>query len=144
MVPIRLMIADDEEHLRTLLECYFESRPEFEVVAVAKDGGEALALALEKRPQVLLCDITMPVMDGLAVTKERSLLTDIDRAWLAATPFCVLATSDADGRCDDYDLVFADYSFAVEDDSLALARYHDTGQFAFSSCDEVVGDWPNE
>lgn len=37
---------------------------------------------------------------GLAVTKERSVLTDIDRAWLAATPFCVLATSDADGRCD--------------------------------------------
>ena len=37
---------------------------------------------------------------GLAVTKERSALTDIDRAWLAATPFCVLATSDAEGRCD--------------------------------------------
>jgi PPOX class probable FMN-dependent enzyme len=37
---------------------------------------------------------------GLAVTKERSVLTHIDRAWLAATPFCVLATSDADGRCD--------------------------------------------
>ncbi|WP_457208275.1 pyridoxamine 5'-phosphate oxidase family protein [Nocardioides sp. P5_C9_2] len=37
---------------------------------------------------------------GLAVTKERGVLTDIDRAWLAATPFCVLATSDAEGRCD--------------------------------------------
>jgi PPOX class probable FMN-dependent enzyme len=37
---------------------------------------------------------------GLAVTKERSALTEIDRAWLAATPFCVLATSDAEGRCD--------------------------------------------
>jgi PPOX class probable FMN-dependent enzyme len=37
---------------------------------------------------------------GLAVTKERDALTDIDRAWLAATPFCVLATSDDEGRCD--------------------------------------------
>jgi uncharacterized protein len=37
---------------------------------------------------------------GLAVTKERDALTEIDRAWLAATPFCVLATSDAEGRCD--------------------------------------------
>jgi uncharacterized protein len=37
---------------------------------------------------------------GLAVTKERSTLTDIDRAWLSATPFCVVATSDAQGRCD--------------------------------------------
>lgn len=35
-----------------------------------------------------------------AATKERSALTDIDRAWLAATPFCVLATADDRGRCD--------------------------------------------
>ena len=35
-----------------------------------------------------------------AVGKERSALTDIDRAWLAASPFCMLATADAEGRCD--------------------------------------------
>jgi PPOX class probable FMN-dependent enzyme len=35
-----------------------------------------------------------------AVNKERTRLLDIDRAWLAASPFCVLATSDAEGRCD--------------------------------------------
>ncbi len=35
-----------------------------------------------------------------AATKERPALTDIDRAWLAATPFCVVATADAEGRCD--------------------------------------------
>jgi PPOX class probable FMN-dependent enzyme len=35
-----------------------------------------------------------------AVAKERPALTDIDRAWLAASPFCVLATADAEGRCD--------------------------------------------
>jgi len=35
-----------------------------------------------------------------AVAKERQELTAIDRAWLAASPFCVLATADADGRCD--------------------------------------------
>jgi hypothetical protein len=37
---------------------------------------------------------------GRAVTKERAKLHDIDRKWLAASPFCVLATSDAQGRCD--------------------------------------------
>jgi len=37
---------------------------------------------------------------GRAVTKERKKLHDIDRKWLAASPFCVLATSDAQGRCD--------------------------------------------
>ena len=35
-----------------------------------------------------------------AVEKERSTLTEIDRAWLTASPFCVLATADAEGRCD--------------------------------------------
>ncbi|MCW2834196.1 MAG: Pyridoxamine 5-phosphate oxidase [Nocardioides sp.] len=35
-----------------------------------------------------------------AAAKERATLTDIDRAWLAASPFCVLATADAQGRCD--------------------------------------------
>lgn len=35
-----------------------------------------------------------------AAGKERPALTKIDRAWLAASPFCVLATADADGRCD--------------------------------------------
>ena len=35
-----------------------------------------------------------------AASKERPTLTDIDRAWLAASPFCVLATADAEGRCD--------------------------------------------
>jgi PPOX class probable FMN-dependent enzyme len=37
---------------------------------------------------------------GRAVTKERTKLHDIDRKWLAASPFCVLATSDAQGNCD--------------------------------------------
>jgi len=37
---------------------------------------------------------------GRAVTKERTRLHDIDRQWLAASPFCVIATSDAQGRCD--------------------------------------------
>jgi PPOX class probable FMN-dependent enzyme len=35
-----------------------------------------------------------------AVNKERSVLSETDRAWLAASPFCVMATADADGRCD--------------------------------------------
>ncbi|GAA4892201.1 hypothetical protein LX16_2046 [Stackebrandtia albiflava] len=35
-----------------------------------------------------------------AVTKERTALTDTDRAWLAASPFCLVATSDAEGNCD--------------------------------------------
>ena len=35
-----------------------------------------------------------------AATKARPALLDVDRAWLAASPFCVMATADADGRCD--------------------------------------------
>src|SRR6202044_4110200 len=40
------------------------------------------------------------VPSGRAVTKERTRLHDIDRQWLAASPFCVIATSDAHGNCD--------------------------------------------
>ena len=37
---------------------------------------------------------------GPALAKERSALHDLDRAWLAASPFCLVATADAEGRCD--------------------------------------------
>src|ERR1043166_9018863 len=70
MDRIRLMIADDEAEFRNLLESYFSNRPDFEVVGLAKDGAEALAGALQHKPEVLLCDINMPAMDGLQVTGE--------------------------------------------------------------------------
>src|SRR4051812_36448 len=70
MERIRLLIVDDELEFRTLLEAYFASRTEFEVVGLAEDGVRALELATLHKPDLLLCDINMPRMNGIQVTKQ--------------------------------------------------------------------------
>jgi pilus assembly protein CpaE len=67
---IRILLADDEAKFRELVRTYLASRPEFEIVAEAGDGSEAVAAALEHKPAVILCDVNMPVMDGLEVTQR--------------------------------------------------------------------------
>lgn len=51
---------------------------------------------------------------------------------------------NGDAACDEYDLVYADFRFATEDESIELTRYREGGRFAFSSCDAVMTDWPAE
>ena len=69
---IRVLIVDDiaetRDHLTKLLG--FES--DFEVVGAAASGAEALALATSLRPDVVLMDINMPDMDGIAATERLS------------------------------------------------------------------------
>jgi DNA-binding NarL/FixJ family response regulator len=64
--PIRLALADDDPHLRTMLAEYLQSQPEFECVAVAASAEALLAeLALSLPPQIVLLDLSMPGMGGL-------------------------------------------------------------------------------
>jgi NarL family two-component system response regulator YdfI len=63
--PIRVLIADDHEVVRDGLRMVLESEEGFEVVAEAADGLEAVELAGEFHPQVVLMDLRMPRMDGL-------------------------------------------------------------------------------
>ncbi|WP_435018221.1 response regulator [Tundrisphaera sp. TA3] len=67
MGPIRIIIADDHRLLRAGLRALLEDLPGVEVVAEAGDGLEALAFALELRPDVMLTDISMPRLGGLEV-----------------------------------------------------------------------------
>lgn len=67
---IRILIADDQDLVRGGIRMILESQPDLEVVAEAADGAEAVALALEQRPDVVLMDIHMPGTDGLAATRE--------------------------------------------------------------------------
>jgi NarL family two-component system response regulator LiaR len=67
---IRVMIVDDHEMVRMGLAAYLESQPDMEIVAEAANGKEAVRLALEKKPDVILMDLVMEGMDGIEATKE--------------------------------------------------------------------------
>ena len=64
MEPIRILIADDHPIVRAGLQDVLSSQPDFEVIAEAKNGAEAVALADRLRPHVVLTDLSMPQMDG--------------------------------------------------------------------------------
>jgi len=66
---LRVLVADDQELVRAGFRLILEAAG-FTVVGEAADGAEALALAAAQRPDVVLMDIRMPVMDGLAATRE--------------------------------------------------------------------------
>ena len=72
---MRLLIADDDPVMRMLLGAIARSDPVLELVAEAEDADEAIALAAEHRPDVVLLDVEMPGGGGLRAAREiRALL----------------------------------------------------------------------
>jgi len=70
MSNIRLMLVDDHQVIRTGLKSFLQTQPDFEVVAEAGNGQEAITLALETRPDIIIMDISMPEMDGMEATRQ--------------------------------------------------------------------------
>ncbi len=66
---IRVVIADDQELVRTGLRMILDAQPGIEVVGAAADGASAVAMARRLRPDVCLFDIRMPGMDGIEATR---------------------------------------------------------------------------
>jgi len=69
-VPIRALVVDDQALIREGLAIILDAQPDIEVVGQAADGHEAIALASRLQPEVVLMDIRMPHLDGLAATRE--------------------------------------------------------------------------
>lgn len=67
---IRLMLVDDHEMVRLGLSSFFSIQEDFEVVAEAADGEESIERALQVKPDIILMDLVMEVMDGTEATVE--------------------------------------------------------------------------
>ena len=82
---IRVVLVDDEQLVLSGLRMILESAGDIEVVGEAADGGAAAEQVLRHRPDVVLMDIRMPAMDGLAATRELSALPDPPRIIMLTT-----------------------------------------------------------
>jgi DNA-binding NarL/FixJ family response regulator len=91
--PLRVLIADDDEPYAELVADLLQRAGDLEVVGIAKDGEEAVQLAIWQDPDVVVMDIDMPRIDGITAT----------RLVRKARPrLCVLMLSGADpGRVEE-------------------------------------------
>ncbi|MFF4120592.1 response regulator [Streptomyces sp. NPDC001714] len=90
-MTIRVLLADDQALLRGTFTMLFDSTDDMETVGEASNGQEAVELARERRPDVVLMDIRMPEMDGLDATRLISESED-----LAAVRVLILTTFEDD------------------------------------------------
>jgi DNA-binding NarL/FixJ family response regulator len=67
---LRILIADDHEAVRTGVRAILASRNDVEVCGEAANGQEAIEKALELRPDLIILDINMPILGGIAAAKE--------------------------------------------------------------------------
>jgi len=91
MTTIRILVADDHPVVRDGLVMILNTQPDFDVVAEADNGAEAVKLAVQHMPDVILLDLEMPEMDGLEALKQL-------REDLPETPVLVFTAFDTDER----------------------------------------------
>jgi DNA-binding NarL/FixJ family response regulator len=95
-MTIRVVVADDQALVRSGFTMLLSGEDDIEVVGEASNGAEAVALAASQRPDVVLMDVRMPVMDGLEATRR---ITADDS--LASTRVVILTTFDLDEYVHD-------------------------------------------
>ena len=90
-MSIGILIADDEELVRTGFRMILETEDDFEVLGEASSGAEAVEMARSLQPQVVLMDIRMPGMDGLEATRRI-----VEAEETPSTRVLILTTFDQD------------------------------------------------
>lgn len=65
-----VLVADDNAHIRKLLCQMFEAENDYDICAEAANGQEAIDLALKHHPDLIILDISMPVLNGIAAARE--------------------------------------------------------------------------
>lgn len=91
MLPARILLTDDHELFRDGLASLINNQPDMEVVGQAGDGYEALILARDLRPDLIVMDIKMPICDGLEATR-------LIRADLIDARIIILTVHDEDDK----------------------------------------------
>jgi len=91
-VTIAVLLADDHAMLRAGLRALLNAEPYMHVVGEAANGEEAVRMAEQQKPDVVVMDISMPVMDGLAATREIAARLLQTRVLVLTTP--VYPTAD--------------------------------------------------
>lgn len=89
---VTVVVADDQPMMRAGVALLLEAQPDINVVAEADDGAMALELAAAHRPDVLLMDVRMPILDGVEATRRLT----ADQALSEVTRVLVLTTFDED------------------------------------------------
>jgi DNA-binding NarL/FixJ family response regulator len=100
---VRILIADDHRLFAESLMALLSEDDRVEVVGIANDGVEAVALAMDLRPDVILMDLRMPVMDGLEATRRvRDLGLDSQILILTGTDAAVGSDEAAEAGASGY------------------------------------------
>ena len=90
----RILIADDHEVVRSGLRSILETHPDWEVVAEAADGKEAIVKAVETKPDVAVVDYSLPLINGIEVTRQI-------RRRLPGTEILIFTMHDSEALIDE-------------------------------------------